>query len=383
MTEPDEASFELDDFLGTAPRAAWRRWLLWVAIAIGGVSLGLLAMRFANGGQAASYISAPVVTGDLPVSLAVTGTLAASATSVAGSTASGVVTDVLVEIGDSVEKGQLLARLDPKPFHDAISKSRQGLAESLQALTEMRAIADQKAERLQLFMEVRRRSKGLAPSNREMVRAQAEQSSANDAATAAARAVDRAQADLAARIGALVTTEIRSPSDGVITQSNARQGQRGALLFIIAAPYSELNLDAKANTEAALQLNNTAAAHVTVADLPGRVFPGQLLGYSADGQHMLLRVTSDGSQLQPGMIAAARFGLGVHKGVLVVPNAALQFAQASDARRQTSGGSAIYVLESDGSPRRVRVAIRADDGVRTEIAPGALKAGMRVILGLR
>lgn len=385
MIEPDPSS-ALDAFLGTAPRPVWRRWLVWLALAVGAVSLVLLALRFANGGQAASYISARAVLDDLPVSLDVTGTLAPSATSVAGTAVAGVVSEVLAARGTEVRAGQVLVRLDPRPLRKALGQSRQGLAKKLQALAGAQATAAEKQARVALFAQVKRRSRGLAPSDREMTEAQAELSGAGDAVKSAALAVLLARTDIGERTDALAATEIRSPIDGVVAQSNARIGQQSAPLFIIAAPYSQLDLDAAADAGAAARLPKGAAARVTVADLPGRVFAGRLLDRGTartGGRRLLLRVTSSGRLLRPGMTATARLPLGVHNDVLVVPNTALQFAQASDARRGKAGGSAVYVLGSDGAPRRERVTVIANDGTRTEIAPGALEAGARVILGLR
>ena len=169
MIEPVvTTSSELDTFLGTAPRAPWRRWLLWLAIALGVATLGQLAMRFANGGQAANYASTPVERGDLPVSIAVIGTLEPSATSPVGTALPGIVREVLVTTDARVVKGQLLARLDPQTFRNAIATSRRRLAETQVSLSAAQDLERQKDARLQLFLQVRRRSGGLAPSDREL-----------------------------------------------------------------------------------------------------------------------------------------------------------------------------------------------------------------------
>lgn len=391
MTEPGTASSDLDTFLGTAPRAPWRRRILWLAIAIGIVSLALLALRFANGGQAANYISTPAELGDLPISLVVTGTLAPTSTSAAGTATAGVISEILVGKDDAVTKDQVLARLDPKPFQAALKTSQQSLAEAQQALSQAQGLEDDKQARLQLFSQVRRRSRGLTPSDREMLLAQADLSAAQDAVTAAATAVKLARTEVAQHTAALAASEIRAPADGIIAESTARIGQRvgaaaGALLFVIAAPYSQLDLDAPADPKIASRLPESARARVTVPDFPDQVFSGRVLDHAmlrTHGRRLLLRVSSAGDRLRPGMIATARLALGLHKDVLTVPNAALKFAQASDVRRGEADGSAVYILDSDGTPRRAPVTAIASDDTRTEIAPGALEPGMRVILGLR
>ena len=195
----------------------------------------------------------------------------------------------------------------------------------------------------------------------------------------------------AGRSGTVPTFTEAAPIDGVVAQSTASVGQRlgssagGALLFVITAPYSQLDLRAPVDPAAVKRLPVGVSARVTVADLPRKIFQGRLLDdvTSRGGGRLVLRVVSSGAFLRPGMTAAARLGIGIHKDVLVVPDEALRFARASDARHGTAGGSAVYVLDSDRPPRRVPVTTMASDGWRTEIAPGALTPGTRVILGLR
>ncbi|GGE02516.1 secretion protein HlyD [Polymorphobacter glacialis] len=388
MDEPgDRSANELDAFLGTSARAPWRRWLLWLTIAGGTVVFALLAMRFASGGQAGSYISEPLEIGDVPVGLDVTGTLEASATSAAGTAQAGVVGEVRAAKGDRVVQGQLLARLDTRPFLEALAGRRRALTDRRETLARAQDVERGREARLQLFQQVRRRSGGTAPSEREMAQAREELARASETVKAVAASVVTAQADVAAASAALAATEVRAPMGGVVVQTSAAAGRRlgteaaGALLFVIAAPYSQLDLSARIDGKAAARLPAGASVRVTVADVPGQVFAGRLIGVG--GGRAAVRVASSGRFLRPGMAATAHFDLGLRRNVLFVPNAALEFAQASDARLGTAGGSAVYVLDSDGAPRRVGITAAASDGKRTEVVDGALTPGTRVILGLR
>ncbi|MFT3977653.1 MAG: hypothetical protein QM688_11140 [Sphingomonas bacterium] len=74
--------------------------------------------------------------------------------------------------------------------------------------------------------------------------------------------------------------------------------------------------------------------------------------------------------------------LGLHRDVLIVPDAALRFARASDAA-QGQQGDAVYVTGSDGKLHREPVTRGGGDGRNSEVASDGLEPGMRVVTGLR
>ena len=61
------ATEQLDEFLGTKEQPAWRRWVKWIAIAVGVILLVLLAFRLFGKAEAPGYATAPVRRGDLTV----------------------------------------------------------------------------------------------------------------------------------------------------------------------------------------------------------------------------------------------------------------------------------------------------------------------------
>jgi HlyD family secretion protein len=392
VDEREDGASELDVFLGTAPPAAWRGWLVWLLIAAGAAAVALLALRFASGGSAARYVSASVVRGDLRVRLIMAGRLQPSGMTAVATAMEGVVSEILVATGDTVRTGQVLARLDPRSFQEALDEGRALLAARLQALQEAQAAATAKQARLALFSQVMRQSSGLAPSDREMRQAQGDLSAATADAGAAAVALSLARADVADRASALAATEIRAPSDGVVAQVGARIGQQlggaapSGLLFSIAAPYTALDLAVPAAPGVMARRVKGAPVLVVAANVPRWVFTARLIEAPAQmhvSRRMVLRVANAGGRLQPGMAATARFDLGVRSNVLIVPNAALKFAEASDSRSGTTGTQSVYILETDGTPRRQVVTALAGDGNRTEVVSEALMPGTRVILGLR
>jgi HlyD family secretion protein len=162
-------------------------------------------------------------------------------------------------------------------------------------------------------------------------------------------------------------------------------------LFEIAAPYSRLRLAIMLQRATAGALHVCSAAQVRIAEQPSRVFPARVAAMrparSADSSRFIvsLDVQNAGMALRPGMAATARIGLGVRLNALVVPDAALRFARASDAAegRNKTDGDAVYVLGEGNTPRRIAVRMQESDGDRRAVVSDDLEPGMLVITGLR
>lgn len=72
--------------------------------------------------EASAFRTAKVERGDIRVAISATGTLAAISTVDVGSQISGQVTDVLVDFNDRVERGQVIARIDPSTYQAQIAQ---------------------------------------------------------------------------------------------------------------------------------------------------------------------------------------------------------------------------------------------------------------------
>ena len=411
---PETSAAVLDEFLGARPRVAWRNRAQWIAVGLSAMLLILLFARFVSGGSAANYLSVPLVRDDLPASISGMGRLQAIGARDVSSELAGTITEILVNDRDRVEQGQILARIDPLPFQDAVAAS-QALIEAREAsLANAEARVARLQARLASFEGVRRRSGGLVPSDREMVAARSELDRANDELRAAQLEIGPGREALAAARLRLAATEIRSPVAGVILQRHVRLGDRlegptrARRLFTIAGDLSRLKLDIVANDGLGSKLTAGQAVRLTVEGFPGRTFaavvrqalivPAQPIarspadssnsgaGPDAGSYRISLDIQNPDLRLRPGATVNARIELGLRRDVMLVPNAALRFARVSGLERepgQVKQMDSVLVLENDGTPRRVPVTLGGDDGNRTEITSDALHAGDRVIVGLR
>jgi len=271
----------------------------------------------------------------------------------------GRLAEVMVDVGERVRKGQVLARLDTEP---ARLKLRQAEASVAAATAQLRERDNQLRQQRAMFDD------GAA--------SQATLTAATAALQAAQAQLDAAQSDrdLAAR--ALRTTELRAPFDGRIV---ARLLQPDAQ----AAP-----------AQAVLQLDGDHGAQALAAlpaDAAARLHPGDRIdARDGAGNAFALRVRGIAARLEHGITASVLFDLdtpapdvrgdeslqltlpAAGTPALTVPLSALLLTRQGDA-------AAVYVYDAGlGAVRRREVRLGAVRGERVEVRAG-LRADERVV----
>ena len=423
----------LDDFLGVKPAPAWRRYLKWVAVAIGVVLLLLLLNRCVFGGTAAQEYSTAVVSrGDLTVSVSATGKLAPTNQVTVGSQLSGLVTRVVADVNDRVTAGQPLALIDPQQIEDQIRQQQAQIAAARATVGQAQATLAQSNAQLGRLQEVFRLSNGRVPSRTELEAGRADQARAVAALRAAQANVTAAQAQLAQSQTQRARAIIRSPVSGVVLARAVDPGQTVAAsfntptLFVIAEDLTRMKLEVAIDEADVGAVQPGQAANFTVDAFPGRTFPaqiarvdlgsnltvssassststtaatGQVVSYAAD-----LTVANPTGQLRPGMTATADITTSSKKNVLLVPNAAFRFkppvagqgggvassltfgprrGRPERTATVTRGATqTVYVKGADGKPQAVQVVTGDTDGRNTEVLSGGLKPGQQVITGV-
>jgi HlyD family secretion protein len=249
----------------------------------------------------------------------------------------GRISAVLVEAGDRVRAGQVLARLDTSVVAPQVAS--------------LRATLEQNRAEAALAEADYRRAAAIAGSVGALSKEEVDKRH-SQVTTSAAR-VRAAEAQLAEAEARLGRSELRAPADGVVLTRNAEVGQAvtpgGAALFRLGRG-GEVEMRAQAAEQdlPRLKVGQTTAVHVTGVATP---FPGtvRLLGAVIDPQTRLgeVRVTLPRDpNLRPG--AFARGEVKIASDVRpIVPQTAL----LSDAR-----GSYVLVVAADG--RVVRRAVQ-------------------------
>ena len=433
------ATEQLDEFLGTKEQPAWRRWVKWIAIAVGVILLVLLAFRLFGKAEAPGYATAPVRRGDLTVTVSATGKLAPTNQVTVGSQLSGLVTRVVVDVNDRVKAGQALALIDPEQIDDQIRAGQAQLAAQVAGVNQARATVAEAQAQLARLQEVYRLSNGRVPSKTELQTGQANAQRAVAALRVAEANVAAARATLAQSQTQRQRAIIVSPVNGVVLARQVDPGQTVAAsfntptLFVIAEDLSKMKLEVAIDEADVGSVKEGQPATFTVDAFPGRTFPaaitrvdlgsnltastasassssttgatstaGQVVSYAAD-----LSVANPTMELRPGMTATADIITSDKKNVLLVPNAAFRFKPTQAAAGGEQGGIAgsltfrprrgsrpereatlgrgaqqtVYVKGADGQPQAVQVTTGDTNGNVTEVLSGGLKPGMEVITG--
>lgn len=291
-----------------------------------------------------------------PQLLAATGSIAAWQEVVIGAELGGQrLAQLLVDVGDRVKKGQLLARLSPGTLEAELAAGRAALLEAEAAARE--AVAS--AERV-------RSLQGSEALSAQAVDQAIAQEAAAQARVAAARA--RVQADELR----LSYTRITASDDGVISSRSAIEGalvqpgqelfrlqRQGRLEWRAELPGAEL---AKLRVGQAVRVQPSGAAAV---DGKVRRIAPQVDAATRNGLvHVDLK---GGPDLRAGLFARGDFVLGSGE-VLTLPAAAVLLRD---------GFSYVFRLEKDGKVRQHKVQLGRRQGDRVEIREG-LTAGTQV-----
>ncbi len=273
---------------------------------------------------------------------------------------SGTVTQILVDAGDRVKKGQVLARIDTRETDAQLAASRAGVAQADALLAQARLNLD--------------RTKSLLAKN---FVSQAALDKAESDYAAARAAADAARAGQSQADTARSFAELRSPLDGVVTRRLMEPGEVAAPGRGVVAVHDPSALRAVGNlpqfvlpkaagaTRARVELpqlaRTVASTHVTI--LP-----------AADPRLLSTQIRADlpsdaSTYTAPGAAAKILVSIGRARK-LVVPETA--FVRRGEL-------TAVYVLSADGKPqlRQIRVGESVGDG-SVEVLAG-LSDGDRVL----
>lgn len=347
-------------------------------------------------GDEGAWRTTQVERGNIRVAISATGSLSATSTVVVGSQISGQVTDVLVDFNDSVERGQVIARIDPSSYqaqieqgHAQIASARASLAQAQAALANAEADYERKAG-LAGQQLVARSDVDLARAARDQARAQ----------VAAAQAQIRQQsASTRTTQVNLDRTVIRSPVDGVVLTRTIEPGQTVAAslqapeLFTIAEDLSKMQIELAVDEADIGQVEVGQQVSFTVDAFPGRQFRGEVLQVrlaATDTSNVItypviVGVDNSDGTLLPGLTVNAEIEVSRRDDVLVVSNAALRYQPSEGAGRagirQGGAGSGMTdelrrvagVLDLDGAQQaafdQALEAIQARAHARQAAAP--------------
>jgi membrane fusion protein (multidrug efflux system) len=274
----------------------------------------------------------------------------------------GAVLTLLVEPGDRVRAGAVLARLDDAAIRDSWLSARSGVTAAQTAADQ----ATREAERAERLLA----AGAIATRDAEAAR--------RGALAATAQFAD-AQARLSAAQKQLDATTVTAPFDGIIAERPVSAGDivaPGAPLFVLVDP-SSMRLEAVIPASALTDVQVGMPVRFRVSGYGARSFEGRVtqVNPSADpatGQVRLYASLPNGSgTLVSGLFAEGR-----------VATASREALGAPFAAIDQRGLRPVVVRLRNGTVERVEVVLGVrDDGVELVEVTGAVSAGDTVLLG--
>jgi HlyD family secretion protein len=301
------------------------------------LAAALLASCGGSESSVPAYETAVVARGDLQVTVEASGAIEPVADVEVKSKASGEILALNAEIGDTVEAGALLVRIDPRTPRNLVD----------QAEAELNAARQRERTALTQFERGEKLRENAWISEPELEALELEVANTRAAAVAARVALENA------RIG-LEDTEVRAPSAGTILTRLVERGQvissptrdvGGGTVLLTMADLTRVRARVRVDETDIGKLDAGVPASIGVAAFPGREFEGvvekvepqAIVDQNVTLFAVLVNVANGDRLLRPGMNVDAVFNVAGRRSVLTLPVMALRAARDVDATAEILG----------------------------------------------
>lgn len=355
------------------------------------LSVGILFFYYFGEEEHSTEITFSVVKGDVQKTVLASGALQAAEQVDIGAQVSGQIKSILVQEGQRVKKGDLLAIIDPRLAETELKLAKAEL-ENAEANLEARRInlkqlqADwERHQRLMQTHATTKKETEEAKSRLDVAKAEIRIAQSN--LDSARIKVEKAETELG-------YTEIRSPLDATVISVFAQSGQTLATtqqvpVLMKLADIDTMKVNAKVSEADVIHIQAGAPVVFTLLGEPGYQFHGQLDAVKLAPVHITdvtesannaiyyyatFKVPNSQQKLRISMTAAVTIILDKRENVLTIPLSALGRMIAQDQYYVT-------VLRADGEKEQVAVKIGLKDEAKVEILEG-LAEGDEVVLSV-
>jgi membrane fusion protein, macrolide-specific efflux system len=354
-------------------------WMMGTAVLLVAACVG--AKQYLNRDADAAVQTARVEQGDLEKTVTSVGSLKPKDYVDVGTQVSGRVETVHVDIGDRVQKGDLIAEIDPTVYESTVRKDQANL-------DNLRAQLRQQQAELVLAREQLARNERMVKSNavsQDTVDQASAAAKVADAAVAATRAqIKAAEATLAGDVANLGYTKIYAPLSGTVVSQSTLEGQtvnsvQSAPVIVQVANLDVMTVWAQVAEADVNKLKPGMPAYFTTLGMPERRWRGTVRQVQPTPTttndvvlyYVLIDVENPEGLLLPSMTVQVFFVLGEAKSVPIVPLNALK-------PDRKSGGYRVTVLTSEG-PKERAVTVGLTSRNSAQVVSG-LKVGDEVVL---
>ncbi len=368
-----------------------RRWILLSVIA-GGILLvaGGIVWQLAHKRSQQELLEAQtelVQRKDVVIQVSAAGTIQPLTPVNISPKASGRLVTLLVDQGDLVTKGQILARMDNSNLLGPLRRARGNLAASKANLQEAEAQIKSVGDTYRFNQPL---YKSGALSRNDFSTSQSVYFALRAHIQALRGQIEQSRGDLETAQAQLNDTVIRAPFSGVITQKYANVGA-------FVTPTTSASATSSATSSSILSLASPleAVANVSETDAPS-IYRGQPVEIQVDAYpHWLahgrvrliapesvvvqnvtsftVRITIDAAdlpRLRSGMNITANFMVGRHLNALLIPTTAIVSQKE---------GTGVYLLDKGSKPKFHPIRVGATVGTMSEVLAG-LQQGERVFI---
>ena len=416
MTNEKEA---IKNLLGEAQPKTWSMRKKIVAGVVAVVVISAFSWWMGSKEAGPRYLTESISSGNLVVNVTANGTLEAEREVTIGSELSGIVENVLVDVNDTIKRGQVLIELDTANLQATVLKAKAALASAQATKKEAEATLAEANAKYKRLLNVRKLSGGKTPAQTEIDEQAAVVARAEASVETAKAQIQNAEAELETANTDLTKAYISSPIDGVVLARSVEPGYAVAAslqaveLLTIASDLRTLELEIDVDEADVSMVKPGQKATFTVSAYPNKNFPATLtkVAYGPDKTEettnvvtytAYLTVANNDLLLRPGMTATARIVTESRDNVLLVPNTALRFVpsvsvgssavsslmmgppRSNNKKSNDVGGAAaqrqstVWVLRGNNA-EQLSIITGASDGTKTEVISGDLKEGDLVI----
>ncbi len=336
------------------------------------------------------YKTAVVDRGPVTTVVTATGTVNPVTSVQVGSQVSGKIRALYADFNSEVTSSQLIAQIDPAPFRTRVNQARATLRSARGTLVKSRALLAQRKLELDRMVSLRQQ-RFVAQSELDLARTNFLEAQAQVEVNHAQ--VDQAEAALANAELDLGYTKIYSPVDGTVISRNVDVGQtvvatfQTPTLFVIAQDLTYMQVNTNVSEADIGGVTEGTRAHFTVDAYPSQPFTGtveQVRNAPISIQNVVtydvvVTVANPELKLKPGMTANVSIVTAHKDQALRVPAVALRFKPPEALGDKLP--PTVWLLD-DGRLRPVSVEPGITDGAYTEVAPGPLQPGDRVVTGI-
>ena len=341
-----------------------------------------------------SYATTPATRGNVITTITASGSVNPVVIVSVGTYVSGTIVTLSCDYNTRVNKGQLCAKIDPKPYQVVVDQDQAELDVAKAQLVKDRANV--------VYTKINHERNDLLFG---------EDSTSHDAVDLALNAynqsvalVDLDVASIAQKAASLKAAQINlnytnivSPVDGTVVSRSVTAGQTVAAsfqtptLFLIATDLTKMQVDTNVSESDIAGAVEGADASFTVDAFPSRTFQGRVAQVrqapvsiqNVITYDVVITVDNLDLALKPGMTATARIVTAQSLNVLRVPSQALRFTPAAAAKNGRTNtiksGQAIVWVERTGKLAAIPVTVGLVDDTFAEIRAGNLMLGDQVV----